>query len=152
MSPRVIDGVTGLEDVVGEELGVSDWLTVSQQTIDDFGRTTGDKQWIHVDPERAATGPFGTTIAHGFLVLSLVPVLANQVYDVRGFSARVNYGVEKVRFPQPLRSGERIRDRISVVGVEPTASGTKVTFAHKIESESGDRPVCVAQTVILFTV
>lgn len=148
---RVLAGTEGLEAAVGEELGVSDWLTVDQRMIDDFGRTTGDEQWIHMDPERAATGPFGGTIAHGFLVLSLIPSLANQVYDVEGFSARVNYGLEKARFPQPLRSGERIRDRLSIAKVERTGAGTRVTFAHEIESETGGRPVCVAQTVILFT-
>ena len=148
---RVIEGAEGLEALVGEELGDSDWLTVDQAMIDAFGRTTGDEQWIHMDPQRAAQGPFGTTVAHGFLILSLIPVLANQVYDVRGFSARVNYGLEKARFPQPLRAGERIRDRVQISHVERTAAGTRVTFAHRIDSEAGGRPVCVAQTVILFT-
>jgi acyl dehydratase len=148
---RILDGTEGLEAVVGEELGVSDWLTVGQDMIDAFGHATGDEQWIHMDPERAAAGPFGGTIAHGFLVLSLIPRLANQVYDVTGFSARVNYGLEKARFPQPLRSGERIRDRLSITKVERTGAGTRATFGHTIESEAGGRPVCVAQTVILFT-
>lgn len=148
---RIIDGVQGLQQLIGHELGASDWLTVSQEMINSFGQTTGDRQWIHMDPERAADGPFGTTIAHGYLVLSLIPVLANQTYDVSGFSARVNYGLEKARFPQPLRSGERIRDRVSIVNVEVSGSGARVTFGHQIESEAGGRPVCAAQTIILFT-
>lgn len=146
-----IDGTSGLEEMVGNELGVSDWRYVDQDVIDSFGRTTGDEQWIHMDPERAAKGPFGATIAHGFLVLSLIPVLANQVYAVQGFSARVNYGLEKVRFPQPLRAGEQVRDRVSISKVEPTKAGVRVTFSHSIESDQGGRPVCVAQTVTVFT-
>lgn len=148
---RVIEGADALSALVGEELGVSDWLTVDQETIDAFGRATRDEQWIHMDPARAAEGPYGTTIAHGFLVLSLIPALANQVYDIRGFRARINYGLEKARFPQPLRSGELIRDRVAIENVESSPAGMRVTFAHRIESETGGPPVCVAQTVILFT-
>jgi acyl dehydratase len=148
---RVIDGTDGLAELVGQELGVSDWRTVDQTVIDGFGRITGDEQWIHTDPVRAAEGPFGTTVAHGFLVLSLIPVLANQVYDVQGFTARVNYGLEKTRFPQPLRAGEKVRDRVTISKVEHTTAGARVTFSHQIESTEGGRPVCVAQTVTLFT-
>ncbi|MFF2319278.1 MaoC family dehydratase [Arthrobacter sp. NPDC058097] len=148
---RVIDGADGLAELLGEELGVSDWRTVDQADINSFGRITGDEQWIHTDPTRAAEGPFGTTIAHGFLVLSLIPMLANQIYEVQGFAARVNYGLEKVRFPQPLRAGEKVRDRVTVRGVERTPAGARVTFSHEIESSGGGRPVCVAQTVTLFT-
>jgi acyl dehydratase len=147
----VIDGAAGLTALVGEEIGVSDWLTVDQGTIDAFGRATGDEQWIHMDPARAAEGPYGGTIAHGFLVLSLIPALANQVYDVRGFSARVNYGLDRARFPQPTRAGARIRDRVTIEKVENTPAGARVTFGHRLETEGGERPVCVAQTVILFT-
>ncbi|ALJ19303.1 MaoC family dehydratase [Microbacterium sp. No. 7] len=148
---RILKGAEGLAEVAGQELGVSDWLTVDQEMIDTFGRTTGDEQWIHMDPERAASGPFGGTVAHGLLALSLVSGLANQIYEVEGFSARVFYGLEKVRFPQALRSGERVHNRLSVLSVETIPAGTRVTFEHKIESESGGRPVCVAQTVIVFT-
>lgn len=148
---RIINGADSLAALAGAELGVSDWLTVDQSMIDAFGRVTGDEQWIHVDVERAANGPYGTTIAHGYLVLSLIPVLANQVYDISGFAARINYGLEKVRFPQPLRSGERIRDRVRIATVEPTTAGTRVTFSHQLESDATTRPVCVAQTVLLFT-
>lgn len=148
---RVLDGVTGLESVDGTEVGVSEWFTVDQEIIDSFGRTTGDEQWIHMDPERAESGPFGGTIAHGYLVLSLIPMLANQVYEVTGFSARINYGIDKVRFPQPTLSGGRVRDRVSVLKVENIPSGTRVTFRHQIETEGGDRPACVAETLTLFT-
>jgi acyl dehydratase len=148
---RIIGGAAGLESAIGNELGVSDWLIVDQRMIDDFARTTGDEQWIHTDPARAASGPFGTTIAHGYLVLSLIAQLANQVYDVTGFSARVNYGIEKVRFPRPVRSGERVRDRVSIAEVAQTPAGSRVTFLHRIEVDNGDRPACVAHTLILFT-
>lgn len=149
--PRIIDGATELKALVGQEIGVSDWLTVGQTIIDEFGRVTGDMQWIHVDPMRASSGPFGGTIAHGFLVLSLIPRLANTVYEVGGFATRINYGLEKVRFPQPLRAGDRVRDRVSISSVQQTPRGVGVTFTHRLESDQGDRPVCVAEMVILFT-
>lgn len=151
MAQRVIDGAAGFAGLVGETIGVSEWLAVDQAMIDAFGTTTRDEQWIHMDPERAADGPFGATIAHGFLVLSLIPVLANQTFEATGFGARVNYGLEKVRFPQPLRAGESVRDTVSVSRVEEVAAGVRVTFEHHIESTAGGRPVCVAQTVTLFT-
>lgn len=148
---RSIDGVTGFTALIGQVIGTSDWLLVDQQMIDTFGKNTGDEQWIHMDPERAANGPFGGTIAHGFLVLSLLPALANQTYEATGFSARVNYGLEKVRFPQPLRVGASVRDTVTVSAVETAPAGTRVTFGHEVESDAGGKPVCVAQTVILFT-
>ncbi len=148
---RVFNGLDDLTAEIGNEIGVSDWLMVDQSMIDSFGRTTGDEQWIHMDPERAANGPYGTTIAHGYLVLSLIPMLANQVYEVTGFSARVNYGIGKARFPQPAYSGERVRNHLSIVAVDETPSGVRVTFGHRIESERGGRPVCVAETLILFS-
>jgi acyl dehydratase len=151
MTQRTLNGVSELRDLIGKEIGTSDWQPVGQDTIDAFAETTGDAQWIHTDPERAAQGPYGTTIAHGFLVLSLIPLLANQVYAVQGFSARVNYGLEKVRFPQPLTSGDSIRDTVTIQDVTETRSGVRVTFGHRIESTQNERPVCVAETVILFT-
>ncbi len=146
----ILQGAEELTSAVGTELGVSEWLTVDQSIIDDFARTTRDEQWIHVDRERAASGPFGTTIAHGFLILSLIPHFSTQILEVRGFSTRINYGLEKVRFPQPLLSGERVRDRLSVMRVEQVPTGTRAIFSHRIESAGGDRPVCVAETVTLF--
>ncbi|WP_231637184.1 MaoC family dehydratase [Microbacterium sp. No. 7] len=151
VSKRVLEGVRGLRSVVGEELGVSDWLLVDQEMIGSFARTTGDEQWIHTDVERAAAGPFGSTVAHGFLMLSLIPVLANSVYEVTGFSARVNYGVDKVRYPRPLLSGERVRDRVTVLSVDELPAGVRVAFQHRVEVEDGERPVCFAQTLTLFT-
>ncbi|MBP1327322.1 acyl dehydratase [Leucobacter exalbidus] len=148
---RIIDGTTGFTALIGKTVGTSDWLLVDQRMIDRFGANTGDEQWIHVDPERASTGPFGGTIAHGFLLLSLIPALANQTFEAIGFSARVNYGLEKVRFPQPLLAGSSIRDTVTVVSVEATPTGSRITFGHVVESDSGGKPVCVAQTVILFT-
>ncbi len=151
MARRTIDGAAGFAGLVGVTIGTSEWIAVDQAMIDAFGTTTRDEQWIHMDPERAANGPFGATVAHGFLVLSLIPGLASQTYEATGFGARVNYGLEKVRFPQALRAGESVRDTVSVAGVEEVATGVRVTFDHRIESTAGGRPVCVAQTVTLFT-
>lgn len=148
---RNIDGVDGFIALIGETVGTSAWRLVDQRTIDTFGVTTGDEQWIHMDPQRAADGPFGGTIAHGFLVLSLIPTLANQTFEATGFSARVNYGLEKVRFPQPLKAGASVRDTVTILDVERVQAGARVTFGHAVESDAGGKPVCVAQTVVLFT-
>lgn len=148
---RIINGAKELLSLTGHTLGTSSWLTVDQTMIDSFGRTTGDEQWIHMDPERASSGPYGGTIAHGFLALSLLPVLANQVFEVTGFAARVNYGLDKVRFPSPLRVNSQVRNHLSIKQVEETASGLKVTFADQLESSTGDRPVCVAERIVLFS-
>lgn len=150
MTARVITGAEDLKSLIGEELGVSDWLTVDQEMINRFAEVTGDQQWIHVDVERASTGPFGAPIAHGFLTLALIPVLGAQVYEVEGFGARINYGLDKARFPQPLRAGERVRDRVTLSNVEETGAGLRATFTHTLESEAGGKPVCVAASLILF--
>lgn len=149
-SPRALTSAADFQELEGETIGVSSWLTVDQDMIDAFARTTRDEQWIHVDPERATSGPFGSTIAHGFLVLSLIPGLTAEVYDASTFTARVNYGLERVRFPKPLRAGEQLRDRIAIEQVDLTDRGIRVTFTHTLESNAGERPVCVAQVVILF--
>ena len=137
-----------LDDLVGVELGPSRWLEVTQERIDAFAAATGDPQWIHVDPVRAAEGPFGGTIAHGFLTLSLcVPML----YELLPPSEHmiVNYGVNRVRFTAPVPSGARIRGSFRVLGVGATQSGSRVTIEAAIECEGVEKPVCVAELVVL---
>ena len=122
ITPRTFNSISELTAAIGEDLGYGDWLEVTQDRIDAFADATGDHQWIHVDPERAKSGPFGTTIAHGYLTLSLLPVLGNRVMDIRGFSMMINYGLEKVRFPAAVPVGSRIR-----AGIELTSRGKAMT-------------------------
>lgn len=137
-----------LQDLVGVELGPTEWLEVTQERIDAFAAVTGDPQWIHTDPERAAEGPFGTTIAHGFLTLSLcVPLLGELLPPAE--TMVVNYGVNRVRFPAPVPSGSRIRGRFRVLGAQESAVGERVTIEATIECEGVDKPVCVAELVTL---
>ncbi|MBO9577674.1 MAG: MaoC family dehydratase [Microbacteriaceae bacterium] len=143
-------GIDELERRVGEELGTSPWLEIAQQRIDAFADATDDRQWIHVDPARAAAGPYGATIAHGFLTLSLLPALAAGAYAVHGASTRVNYGLDRVRFPAPVRVGSRIRGRISLVAAERTDRGVRATLRTEVEIEGSDKPACVADSVTLF--
>lgn len=144
---RVLNGLDELKASVGEHLGYSDWLEIDQERINLFADATGDHQWIHVDPERAADGPFGSTIAHGFLTLSLVSMLVWQVYTVEGTTMGVNYGTNKVRFPAPLPVDSRIRAGVDILSVEPGGGGHQVVTQVTIELEGGDRPVCVAEVV-----
>jgi acyl dehydratase len=138
---------------VGEQLGYSEWHTVDQDRVNGFADATGDHQWIHVDPERAKAGPFGTTIGHGFLTLSLVPVLVGEVYRVDGVRMGINYGLDKVRFPAPLPVGSRVRAGVELVSAEPSPDGgTQVKCKVTIEREGGDKPVCVAETLSRFYV
>jgi acyl dehydratase len=134
-------------DLVGVELGPTSWLEVTQERIDAFAAATDDPQWIHTDPERAATGPFGTTIAHGYLTLSLcVPMLYEVLPPMGGM---VNYGVNRVRFPAPVLSGARIRGRFHVVSVEWASVGERATIEAEVECEGVEKPVCVAELVVL---
>ena len=138
-----------LAELIGQELEPTDWLEVTQERIDRFAEATDDPQWIHVDPARAAEGPFGTTIAHGFLTLSLlVPLLAVARPD--GYRMGVNYGVNKVRFPAPVPSGSRIRARFRVQSAEATPAGDRAVIEATVEREGGDKPVCVAELVTLY--
>ncbi len=142
--------IDDLETRVGQEVGLSPWLEIAQERIDAFADATDDHQWIHVDPERAAGGPYGTTIAHGFLTLSLIPALAAEALSVARVSTRVNYGLERVRFPSPVRVGSRIRDRITLIAAERTDRGVRATFKNEIEVDGAEKPACVAETVTLF--
>jgi acyl dehydratase len=137
-----------LRELVGQELGPTSWIEVSQERIDAFAVATDDPQWIHVDPARAAGGPFGTTISHGFLTLSLCVPMLYEVLPQRGAMA-VNYGTNRVRFPAPVPSGSRVRGRFRVVGVDDGAAGARATIEAVVECEGVDRPVCVAELLVL---
>jgi len=131
----------------GETLGTSDWVTVEQSRIDTFAEATGDHQWIHVDPEAAAKGPFGTTIAHGYLTLSMVSMLNWQIYTVEGAKMGVNYGLNKVRFPSPVKVDTRVRATSVLTDVSEVSGGLQLVVTVTVEAEGGDKPVCVAETV-----
>ena len=147
---RVFDTLDDFKAVVGQEIGTSEWHTVTQQQIDTFADATGDHQWIHVDPERAATGPFGTTIAHGYLTLSLLPRLAETTYEVHGLAMGVNYGTNKVRFPGPVPVDSRIRAVITLKDATDIAIGTQFTVGFVVEREGADKPVCIAEVLYVF--
>jgi len=141
--------MSDLRDMIGEELGPTGWLEVTQERIDAFAEATGDHQWIHVDPARAAEGPFGTTIAHGYLTLSLcAPLLAELLAGLTSSSMSINYGTNKVRFPAPVPSGSRIRARATVASVDDVPGGDQAVVVTTIEREGGDKPVCVAEMVV----
>jgi acyl dehydratase len=136
-----------LLDAVGRQLGKSDWLEITQERIDQFAEATGDHQWIHVDPERAKDGPFGTTIAHGYLTQSLVNHFLPQIVDVRGISMGVNYGADRVRFPAPVPVGSRVRGSAELLAAEPVKGGVQSTVRVTVEIEGSDRPGCVIDTI-----
>jgi acyl dehydratase len=141
-----------LKKAVGTDLGYSDWITVDQERINTFADATGDHQWIHVDPERAAAGPFKTTIGHGYLTLSLLPQISGQVLRVEGVRMGVNYGVNKVRFPAPVPVDSRIRGRMVIVSIEDVPGGVQVIAQTTMEREGGDKPVCVVESVARYYV
>ncbi|RSS73294.1 MaoC family dehydratase [Streptomyces sp. WAC06614] len=145
--PRIFTSAEELHAGTGEPLGPSDWLTVDQKRIDLFADATGDHQWIHVDPARAASGPFGTTIAHGYLTLSLLPSLVPQIMRVEGMKMGINYGVDKVRFPAPVPVDSRLRATAVITSVTEAGGGVQVAATVTVEREGGDKPVCVAETV-----
>ncbi|MFI8106447.1 MaoC family dehydratase [Streptomyces sp. NPDC086023] len=145
--PRIFTSAEELVAGIGAPLGPSDWLEVDQKRIDLFADATGDHQWIHVDPERAASGPFGSTIAHGYLTLSLLPSLVPQVMRVEGMRMGINYGVDRVRFPAPVPVGSRLRARAVITAVTEAGGGVQVAATVTVETEGGDKPVCVAETV-----
>ena len=146
-SPRVYEGISAFEARVGEHLGYSDWRRVTQKEIDLFAEATGDHQWIHVDPEKAAAGPYGRTIAHGYLTLSLVPVLVQQIYRVTGLSMQVNYGSDKLRFPAPVPVDSRIRAGAELIRLERNDKGGRATVRVTVEVEGSERPACVVDTI-----
>jgi len=136
-----------LLNAVGKHLGTSDWLEITQERIDQFADATGDHQWIHVDPERAKNGPFGATIAHGYLTQSLVNFFLPQIVEVRGISMGVNYGADRVRFPAPVPVGSRIRGSAELLAAEPVKGGVQSTVRVTVEIEGSERPGCVIDTI-----
>ena len=145
---RVFASPDELESAVGEHLGHSDWLEITQERIDTFADATGDHQWIHVDPERAREGPFGTTIAHGYLTQSLVNHFLPQIIDVRGIRMGINYGANRLRFPAPVPVGSRVRGGAELLEVERTRDGAvQATIRVSVEIEGSERPGCVIDTI-----
>jgi acyl dehydratase len=142
-----VDTLAELTDLVGSDLGTSSWIEVGQDRINLFADATDDHQWIHTDPERAKDGPFGQTIAHGYLTLSLLIPLWSQLLEVREARTKVNYGLGKVRFPAPVPAGSRVRLQATLAAVEPVAGGVQITVDASIECEGVAKPVCVAQPI-----
>ncbi|MFC9897147.1 MaoC family dehydratase [Nocardia sp. NPDC127579] len=147
---RIFNGIAELEQTAGSHLGYSDWHTVTQEQVNLFAEATGDHQWIHVDPVRAAAGPFGATIAHGYLTLSLLPLLASQVYRVDGLKMGINYGANKVRFPAAVPVGSRLRAGVELLAVDRKNSGAQISTRVTIEIEGGAKPACVAEPIAVL--
>jgi acyl dehydratase len=144
---RTFEHIADLQPLVGQTIGVSDWITVDQKRIDLFADATGDHQWIHIDAERAAKGPFGTTIAHGFLTLSLLPEMGASALKLLDARMGVNYGLGKVRFPAPVPSGSRLRGHFKLIKFDALEGGAQLTFEVTMEREGFDKPVCVAESI-----
>lgn len=149
---REFNSIDELQPLIGQEVAVSEWVTVDQDRIDRFADATGDHQWIHVDPERSASGPYGTTVAHGFLTLSLLPQLTQQAMVVKNTRMGVNYGLNRVRFPAPVPVNSRLRGRFRLMQIEPLEPmmgipGAQVVWEVTIEREGSAKPVCVAESV-----
>ena len=147
---RTITGLEELKAAEGETLGTSDWHEVTQKDVDTFADVTGDHQWIHVDVERAKEGPFGGTIAHGYLTLSLIPQLTPELYALETPGAKLNYGVNKVRFPNPVKVGKRIRATAQIAEVTDVPAGKQLVTRYTLEIEDESKPACVAETVVLL--
>ncbi len=151
MAKRVVPDIPSLKALVGTELGVSDWLTISQERIDLFAEATGDKQWIHTDPERAKEGPFGTTIAHGHLTASLAPFLLGQIIEVKGARMLVNPGIEKMRFRTPVPSGARLRMRATLKALRDLPRGAlRATLTMRFEIEGESRPAAFGDALLVY--
>ncbi|WP_371600215.1 MaoC family dehydratase [Streptomyces sp. NBC_00564] len=145
-----VNGLDELKKLAGSDLGTSEWIEITQERIDTFADATGDHQWIHVDPERAAAGPFGAPIAHGYLTLSLFIPLFTELLDVEGVSTKVNYGLNKVRFPSPVKVGSRIRLVAKLASVEDVPGGVQVAVDGTIEIDGGGKPAAVLQSLSRF--
>ena len=150
--PRVIEGIEELKSLIGQEVSQSDWFEITQERINRFADATEDHQWIHVDTERAKTdSPFKTTIAHGFLTLSLLPHLTSEAVTVRGtFKMGINYGLNRLRFVSPVTVGSRIRARLTLAAVEDVAGGTQITWAVTVEAEGAAKPSLVAEWLVRY--
>jgi acyl dehydratase len=148
----VINGIDGLKSSVGNHLGYSNYLTITQERVNQFAEATGDHQWIHVDVQRAKAGPFGAPIAHGYLTLSLGPVLLPEIFTVGGISMGVNYGANKIRFMSPVQVGSKLRAGAKLVNVEDVAGGAQVTMEVTFEVEDAAKPSCVAEIIFRYYV
>lgn len=152
MAAIIVDSPDTLKQFIGKELGVSEWLTITQERIAQFAEATEDRQWIHLDRERAAKeSPFGKTIAHGFLTLSLISHFMKDVIQVRsGVGMAINYGLNRVRFPAPVRVGAKIRARVTLLSVKEVAEAYEAGFSVTVESEGGEKPCCVAEPIVRY--
>jgi acyl dehydratase len=146
----VVDTLDELAQLVGQPLGFSSWIEIDQHRIDLFAEATGDHQWIHTDPERAKDGPFGGTIAHGYLTLSLLIPMWTELLDVREAGTKINYGLDKVRFPAPVPAGSKVRATATLASVQPAGDGVQVAVDAVIEREGGAKPVCAATALFRF--
>lgn len=147
ITQRTFTSVDEMKAAIGEDLGSGEWLEITQERVNAFAEATGDHQWIHVDPERAKDGPFGAPIAHGFLTLSLLPLLAGSIFGVEGPKLVINYGMNKVRFPSPVPVGSRIRANAAIVSVDEGDKGVTMVVRNTVEIEGSDKPACVAENV-----
>ena len=147
ITPRTFNSISELTAAIGEDLGYGDWLEVTQERIDAFADATGDHQWIHVDPERAKDGPFGATIAHGYLTLSLLPLLAGDIFTVNGPKLVINYGLNKVRFPSPVKVGSRIRANAEIVSIDDSPAGVTMVVRSTVQIDGVEKPANVAENV-----
>lgn len=147
MASTVLDGPDDVRAHLGRHLGHSEWIEIDQDRVNLFADATGDHQWIHVDPERATKGPFGAPIAHGYLTLSISNLFLPQIVEVRGFSAGVNYGVDKVRFPSPVKVGARIRAGAELTAISEVNGGLQTTIVITIDIEGGAKPACVIESL-----
>jgi acyl dehydratase len=148
---RTFESVADLAAATGEVLGTSEWVTITQDAVNQFADATGDHQWIHVDPEKAAKGPFGGPIAHGYLTLSLLPQLMHGMYTVHGIKMGINYGLNKVRFPSPVPVGSRVRAQTALVDVADLGGGAaQATMATTVEIEGSSKPACVAESIVRY--
>ncbi len=148
----IVDTPDSLKEYVGKEIGVSEWLTITQERIAQFAEATEDRQWIHLDRERAEKeSPFGTTIAHGFLTLSLISRFMKDVIQVRsGVGMAINYGLNRVRFPAPVRAGSKIRARVTLLSVKEVSGAYEAVYSVTVEGESGEKPCCVAESIVRY--
>lgn len=147
---KVFNGIDELADAAGCSLGYSEWIPITQARIDAFAAATDDHQWIHVDTDRAAKGPFGTTIAHGYLTLALVPRMLDELFRIAGPSMQINYGADRLRFPSVVPVGSKVRGGVELLSVRETAGGHQFSVRVTVEREGGDKPVCVVDLLALL--
>jgi acyl dehydratase len=152
VAAMIVDTPDSLKQFVGKEIGVSEWLTITQERIEQFAEATEDRQWIHLDRERAEKeSPYGTTIGHGFLTLSLISRFMKDVIEIRGeIGMTINYGLNRVRFPSPVRAGSKVRARVTLLSVKDVSGAYETIFSVTVESEGGEKPCCVAESVVRY--